>query len=195
MNKGLKTWATIVAMAAMLFWIGDVSAAELRFIEVDREDGVYSLRSVTWLDTTPEDLYAVLTDYDHFRLFTSAISESKNLDADAEGRPEFYTRMEGCVLFWCRSFVRIGHLELEPTSEIVAITDAERSDFKLANERWQLRAEDGGTLMIYEFKMIPDFWVPPVVGPYYMKRALASGGTKAAHRVEALARGEEPLPL
>lgn len=186
--------ATIVAGALLYFFCKTLSAADLQFIEVEREEDRYTLRSVTWFDTRPVDLYAVLSDYDLFHRFTSAIAESKNLELDEKGRPEYYTRMEGCVLVWCRSFVRIGYLELDPTHEIIAITDPERSDFKMANERWQIRAEDGGSLLIYEFDMVPDFWVPPVIGPYYVKRALRSGGARAAERIEAIARGEEPPP-
>ena len=195
MNSGRATWVTTVTGAFLYFFSGALNAAELRFIEVDREDGLYSLRSVTWLDTRPEDLYAVLTDYDLFHRFTSAIVESKNLEPNPDGRPEYYTRMEGCVMFWCRSFIRIGYLKLDPDREITAVVDAERSDFRLATEHWRLREEDGGTVMIYEFEMIPDFWVPPVIGPYYIKRALRSGGERAAQRIEAIARGEEPPQL
>jgi len=195
LNSGRATWVTTVTGALLYFFSGALIAAELRFIEVDREDGLYSLRSVTWLDTRPEDLYAVLTDYDLFHRFTSAIVESKNLEPNPDGRPEYYTRMEGCVMFWCRSFIRIGYLKLDPGREIIAVVDAERSDFKFATEHWRLREEDGGTLMIYEFEMIPDFWVPPVIGPYYIKRALRSGGERAAQRIEAIARGEQPPQL
>ena len=77
---------------------------------------------------------------------------------------------------------------------VVAVTDPERSNFKLATERWQLRPEKGGTLLIYEFDMEPDFWVPPVIGPFYIKRALMSGGSRAVERIEALATGREPAP-
>lgn len=192
MHTRFKSRVTIVTTILLLLAATGSFAADLRFIEVDREDDRYTLRSITWFDTRPSDLYAVLTDYETFQRFTSAIVESKNLEPDELGRPEYYTRMEGCVLFWCRSFVRIGYLKLDPEREIRAISDPERSDFKMANEQWQIREEDGGTLLIYEFEMVPSFWVPPVIGPYYMKRALRSGGAKAADRIEALARGEEP---
>jgi hypothetical protein len=168
------------------------AGAELRFIEVERDDDLYTLRSVTWFEADVESVYRVLTDYDLFREFSSAIVESRNLAPDKEGRPEYFTRMEGCVLMFCKSFVRIGYLNLEPMSEIVAVTDPERSDFKRATEQWRLREVDGGTLLLYEFEMEPAFWVPPVVGPYYTKRALKSGGEKAVGRIEALAQGAHP---
>lgn len=170
-------------------------AAEFREIEVDREDGLYSMRSQVYFNVEPEYLYRVLTDFNLFKKFTSAIVESNNVEADEKGRPQFYARMEGCVLIWCRSFVRIGYLELKPTAEIIAISDPERSDFEISRERWQLIPEDGGTLMIYEFQMVPAFWVPPLIGPFYIKRALRSGGVDAVNRIEALAIGKKNQQL
>ena len=185
----------VVSLAAILVSVG-ADAADLRFIEVNRdtERNEYRLKSISWFDADQKSLYNVLTDYDQFFRFSSAIVESRNLAPDSKGRPEYFTRMEGCILMFCKSFIRIGHLELEPLVDIEAVTDPERSDFHRAWERWQLKPEDGGTVLIYEFEMIPDFWVPPVIGPYYMKRALRSGGARAVDRIEALAKGEEPLP-
>lgn len=170
-------------------------AAEFREIEVGREDGLYNMRSEVYFNVEPEHLYRVLTDFDLFKKFTSAIVESNNVAADDKGRPQFFARMEGCVLIWCRSFVRIGYLELKPTAEIIAISDPERSDFEISRERWQLIPEDGGTLMIYEFQMVPAFWVPPLIGPFYIKRALRSGGVDAVNRIEALAIGKKNQQL
>jgi hypothetical protein len=184
----------ILAGLLVSFCAGVSSAADLRFIEVEQEEDVYSLRSVAWFDTDAPSLYNVLINYDLFPKFTSAIVEARNLEADESGLPGFYTRMEGCVLFWCQSLERTGYLRLEPMIEIVAVTDPTRSNFKLATERWQLRPEKNGTLLIYEFDMEPDFWVPPVVGPFYIKRALKDGGSRAVNRIEALALGKEPAP-
>ena len=75
---------------------------------------------------------------------------------------------------------------------LVAIADPELSNFRFARERWQLIPEEGGTVLIYDFEMEPDFWVPPVVGPYVVKRAMRSGGISAVDRIEALAQGKEP---
>lgn len=182
--KGRARW---LAGLAALFVAANVPAADLRLIEVDRADDVYTMKSVTWFEAGAAALFQVLTDYSLFSEFSSAIVESKNLGTDASGRPEYYTRMEGCVLMFCQSFVRIGHLSLKPIDEIVAVTDPTRSDFKRAEERWQLVPEKEGTLLIYEFEMQPDFWVPPVIGPFYIKRALKSGGERAVERIEALA--------
>ena len=53
--------------------------------------------------------------------------------------------------------------------------------------------------MTYKLEMEPDFFVPPVVGPWYLKRTLSQGGLRAVARIERLAREldgrpVEPLP-
>lgn len=181
-------------LAALLIVVLPLFAqtADLREVTVEREDDRYRLRSETWFAVGREELYRVLTDYDLFVKFTSAFVESRNLPAGEDGKPRFYTRMEGCVLMFCRSFERRGHLVLDPMNEIVAIVDPENSDFEYSRERWRLIRDGEGTLLIYDFEMEPSFWVPPVIGPYYIKRTLRDGGRDAVQRIEALAMGREP---
>jgi len=167
-------------------------AADLEEVVVERVDGRYELRSETVFDAGPDDLYRVLTDYDQFVKFTSAFTVSKNLPPDDEGRPRFYNEMEGCVLFFCVTFKRHGHLELTPQHHIRAVVDPATSDFEFSQEEWSLTTEGGRTRMVYTFSMEPSFWVPPVIGPFYIRRALRSGAVRAVDGIEALAQGREP---
>ncbi|MEX2496609.1 MAG: SRPBCC family protein [Woeseia sp.] len=183
---------TVLALGLFLASAAVVQAADLRSVEVEREDDRYLLTSEAWLAASREEVYRVLTDYDLFVQFSSAYVESRNLEADARGRPRFFTRLQGCLLFYCRSVVRHGYLLLKPGSEIIAIADPEGSDFEYSRERWRLESEEGGTLLRYDFETIPRMWVPPVIGPYVIKRSLRSNGVEAIGRIEALARGRTP---
>ncbi len=175
-------------------WSLDVCGADLRSIEVWQEGDRYHLVSESLIGASQDALYAVLTDYEQFKKFTSAIVASNNVEAGEDGRPRFYTRMQGCVLLYCHTFVRRGYLLLTPKSDIVAISEPENSDFDFSREHWQLSGEGEGTVMIYKFEMDPGFWLPPYIGPYYLKRALKNGSIRAIQRIEALARGEKPMP-
>jgi hypothetical protein len=170
----------------------NASSADLRSIEVWKEGDRYHLVSESLIGASQNAVYAVLTDYQHFKHFTSAIVDSNNVEADENGRPRFYMRMQGCVLLYCHTFIRRGYLLLTPTHNIVAVTDPENSDFEFSREQWQLSAEDEGTVMIYQFEMEPRFWLPPYIGPLYLKRALRSGSIRTIQRIEAIARGEKP---
>jgi hypothetical protein len=43
--------------------------------------------------------------------------------------------------------------------------------------------------------MEPAFFVPPVIGPWYLKRTLARGGLRAVTRIERLARELDGRPI
>jgi len=168
-----------------------VQGAELIDVQVELKDKRYHLYSEVFFYVSTLPLYEVLTDFEKFEKFTSAIVESRNTGPDEKGRPGFYARMEGCVLLFCKSFVRNGYLLLTPIAEIVAIANPEESDFKFSHERWQLISDREGTLLIYDFEMEPDFWVPPVIGPFVIQRALRSGAVRAVNRIEKLAQAVE----
>ncbi len=181
--------------AALLCAASAAMTADLRNISVEYEDSRYYVVSEVWLAAPPEDVYRVLTDYDLFVRFTSAFVETYDVAPDEQGRPRFYTRMQGCMLLYCKVLERAGYLLLEPQSEIVAVAVPEKSDFRYCRERWRLVEESGGTLMRYDFEMEPDFWVPPVIGPWIIKRTLREDGIDVIDRIESLARGETPKPV
>jgi hypothetical protein len=165
-----------------------VGSAELTYITVDRINGHYIMHSEVWFDAEVEQMYGVLLDYDLSTQFSSVVVEAKNVEADEQGRPQFYSRYQACVLFFCMDFVRNGFLLTEENVFITAISDPETSDFEFSHELWRFKPQDGGTWLSYDVDMQPKFWIPPVIGPYYIKRKLKSGSVDAIDRIEAIAQ-------
>ena len=157
-------------------------------IEVDYVDGRYSMESVIWFDAGVDETYEVFSDFDLSTEFSGAIVESRNLEPDAQGRPGYYIRNKGCILFFCKSVVRQGHIESRDKRLLQAFTDASVSDFRFCEESWEFAEENGGTRVQYKLLMEPDFWVPPAIGPYMIKRKLQSSGSRALSRIEAIAQ-------
>ena len=179
----------------LLLCLGAASAAELRSINVEHHKGRYTVSSEVWFDATVEQVFEVFRHWDLSTQFSSAIVESRDIAADEHGRLGYYVRNEGCVLLFCRSFVRQGHVELEVNDELRAFANPENSDFKLSNETWTFVAENGGTVVIYQLLMEPDFWVPPGIGPYLIKRKFRKNGGDAIDRIESIAQGTTVQPV
>ncbi len=175
-------------LLACALWLGAANAAELRSIDVQHHKGRYSIASEVWFDASIEQVYAVFRDWDLSTKFSSAIAESRNIAADELGRPGYFVRNEGCLLFFCKSFVRQGYVELRANRELRAVANPEISDFRLARETWTFAPENGGTVVTYQLLMEPDFWVPPGIGPYLIKRKFRNNGGEAIDRIEAIAR-------
>lgn len=172
----------------MLVFPALAGAATLRDVTVERVDGVYIMRSEVWFDASIEQIFGVFLDWDLSTQFSSVIVESRNVASDAQGRRGYYSRNRACLWFYCRSFERNGFVEHAPLEFIEARADPERSDFHIANERWEFRAEDRGTVVIYDLDMKPKFFIPPLIGPIIMKRKLRKGGAEAIDRIEAIAQ-------
>jgi hypothetical protein len=150
------------------------------------------------LAASPASIYAVLTDYDHDRFgrISSIYKESRYLDPDTDGTPIVFTRMEGCVLWHCMTFKRVERLETRKPDWIKSSALPERSNFKYSTSEWMLESDGmGGTNLTYKLEMEPDFWVPPLLGPWRLKRSLSEGAPRAVRRIENLARELEGLPI
>ena len=145
--------------------------------------------SEVWFDATVEQVFEVFRRWDLSTQFSSVIAESRDIAPDEYGRPGYYVRNEGCLLFFCKSFVRQG---LRRTGGQRGTARRSRtlkiSDFKLSNETWTFAAENGGTAVSYRLLMEPDFWVPPVIGPYIIKRKFRNNGGDAIDRIEEIAQ-------
>ena len=167
----------------------NVQSAEIMSIDVDSDDGGYTMISEAWFDASVEQIYEVYRYWDYATQFSSAIVEARDIEQDEQGRPQFYIRNKGCVLFFCQSFVRQGYIESEPLIVVRAFADPSVSDFHHSNESWKFEAHNGGTMVTYKLSMRPKFWIPPGIGPYLLKRKLRRNGGDAVDRIELIAQG------
>lgn len=180
----------VVASLALLTALAE--GADLRSVSIDRVDGVYKMYSVVWFDARIDAVYNVFLDWDLSEQFSSVVVEARNTGSDATGDRGFYTRNRACVLFYCKSVERYGAVEHEALKFIRATADPERSDFHISNESWEFTEENDGTLITYRLEMRPKFWIPPVIGPYVLKRKMRDDGVEALERIEVIAQNWEP---
>jgi len=178
----------LVACAAALATAA--SAATIRTLDIERVNGRYEFSSDTFLDAPPAAIFAVLTDYgeNHFGRISSVYKESRYMPPAPDGTPVVFTRVEGCLLFFCKSMSRVEKLEAVAPNFIRTTALPAQSDFRYSRSEWTLEPEGSGTLVKYRLEMEPSFWVPPLVGPWFIKRNIIQGGERAVNRIEALAR-------
>jgi hypothetical protein len=167
--------------------------ATMRDVDVSRREDRYRVVADTHLDASPEAIYKVLMDFDgdRYQRISEIYKESSYLPPDSDGTPLVYTRVEGCLLRYCRSMSRVERLEVVTPQFIRSRTVPERSDFKYSLSEWTFEPEDGGTRVTYLMEMEPNFWLPPFVGPWFLKRTLVKGAPAAIDQIELLAQQEE----
>lgn len=179
--------------AALLILPAAVQAAEFRTLEFFKEGERYRVESDIFLEAPADGVYRALTDYEGFPRLSSIFIEGRVIEPIRHGEGRVFLHMRGCVLFFCRDVRLVERLEVTPESRVEAFVDAERSDLDYGWARWDISAEGGGALVRYEMEMVPQFWIPPVIGPLIIKAALRTRGLRAARRLEAVASGR-PIP-
>jgi hypothetical protein len=192
----VRTARAVAALGAL--GAGALAAAvTIDDLDVTRQRGHYSLEANGRLDATPESIYAVLTNYDDnaYSRILESYKESRYLEPAADGTPVVYTRMEGCALWHCMSLVRTERLETRAPYWVKSTVLPESSNFKHSTSEWVLERDGDGTKIIYKLDMEPDFPVPPVIGPWALKRTLSQGGERAIRGIERLARELDGRPV
>ncbi len=167
------------------------SAAEVRRLEVQKNGPTIAVEAEIVIEAPTPQVFEALADYSEFADLSSAYLESRYLEPDVDGTSRVYTKIRGCILFFCRTISRVARLDTVPYQQITATAEPALSDVDYGVEKWQLQQYDGGTVLIYTHVVEPGFWVPPVLGPWALRRSLRSDALSAAEHIESLA-GIEP---
>jgi hypothetical protein len=173
-----------------LAFAGPVFPAEIQDLSLTRHHGRFELLAQAHLDAPVQGIYDVLTDYadDAFARISGIYEESGYAGRDADGTPLVYTFVRGCVLFFCHDMRRVSRLVVRPPNYIRTTALPERSDFKYSVSEWKLEPDGEGADVTYRLVMEPDFFVPPLIGPWVLKKRFREGGLHALERIERLAR-------
>jgi len=164
-------------------------SATMHLLDVSKQRGRYQVVARTHMDAPAKAIFDVLVDYDRLHRISSVYKETRYLEPDTDGTPMVYTRMAGCMMFYCMNMRRVERLQAEAPRYIRTETLPEQSDFRYAHSEWLLEPEAVGTNVTYTLVMEPDFWVPPVIGPWVIKHTLRRGGGYVINRIERLANG------
>ncbi len=162
--------------------------AELTRVDLDSEGGVYRIRLEMELDIAADYVNDVLMDFRHIYRLNPSIVESRILPSPIEGATRVYTRMEGCVLFYCTEFSRVEDVRKLGSGKLVAVIVPEMSDFESGTALWRISQHGERSQLIYEARMQPEFFVPPLIGSYLVKKKLKAELLMAFQRIECNAK-------
>jgi len=184
----------LAGLLLMLLTCGAI-AAEINWIDVQRDGGRVDIRSELVINATLAEVYAALLNYNQFAKIGDTFADSRYVEPAVDGTPRIYTRIEGCIWFFCKTIERYARIEIESERRILVIAEPENSDAALSIESWTLTADGDSTIIEYRHEIETGFWVPPMLGALVINRSVENGTRKAAATIENLALAHRELAV
>ena len=178
----------------LLLWLwgllvpNGAAAAQIERLDVSRDANLFQLTLKAYLDVPSDAVWATLTDYSNLHRLAKAVQLSEVLGSHSDGSQVIRTRSHVCVWIFCRDFEHVQRMYDREPGHLQADSLPEQSDFAYGFTRWLLIPQGEGTRFVLTSELRPDFWVPPVLGPYLIKRGLLNTALEALRGLEREAR-------
>jgi hypothetical protein len=184
----LTRTARFLCLIIALFPLTPAGASTLSTIEISESSGNYRVSMVIVVHAPARYVSSVLTDYRHIYRLNPSITESEILPSPRSGTVRVKTRMQGCLFFFCRDIDRVEEVREVNAGHLQAVIIPEQSDFTGGSADWRIQPVGDDSRIVYEAQVTPAFFIPPIIGSYFVKRTLADAVITSFARLECIAR-------
>ena len=176
--------ASILFTALTLPFPASVRAAAEPEVQVSRSGGSLLANAEFVVDAPRPEVVRAFTAFDRLADLNPAIvaSHAEVLDS---GQVRVTTRLSDCVLLFCKSVTLVERVSILASGDMRSEIEAAGSDFRQGASSWTFVARGSQTVVSYQSRMQPDFWLPPLLGRQAMQSALKR---QVAASIETLER-------
>lgn len=183
----------LAALACAL--AGTAQAAEVTHVEASRDGEHYRTVVQARLSVPPQAAFAVMRDWALLPRINPSVRRAELLAATGEAEL-LHTVVELCVAMLCKTLDQVQVMRARPVDgghELTAVVDPARSNLKSGRARWRFLPCGGATCLSFEAELVPDFWVPPLIGPWLIRSTMARQARITIAGIERVA-GERDRP-
>jgi hypothetical protein len=182
------TTGCFICLLLVLCSLPAAGAGHRTEIEVNEQAGSYRVRMIMLIHAPAILVHRVLTDYVHIYRMNPSITESEILPSPDNETVRVRTRIEGCVFFFCKDIDRVEDVrELNP-GHLQAVIVPAQSDFASGRADWRIYPVGADSQVVYQAEITPAFFIPPVIGDYFVKQTIAREVVTSFAKLECIAR-------
>lgn len=186
--KGAATWrrAAGSVLAAIVLEHGiPAFALDLDKVQVSvTRTGRYHIAAQFVVVAPAERVLRALTDYPHLNEVNSAVMSSVVMSS-VGGTSRVHVTIRNCIALFCKTFTMVEDVKI--TGNVVSATIVpHKGDFRSGQASWQVESSERGTRVGYKAVLEPDFWMPPLIGPYLIAHSLRKQVLISAEHLERL---------
>ena len=147
-------------------------AGEIMDSSVTHDGAVYRLSISARMDAPLAVVYRSITDFSNLSAINPAIEESQVLESRGAGQSRVRSVIKVCILVFCKRVEQVQDVTLVDGRTVVARMVPGAGDFRAGLARWELTAVGTATDLHFTETFEPDFWVPPLIGPWLIEKKL-----------------------
>ncbi|MBF0144849.1 MAG: hypothetical protein HQL84_01320 [Magnetococcales bacterium] len=175
---------------ACLIWVGMMmthpplgGAVEIERLHVDHKENHYFILASTLVALSPQQVHAGIVDIEHLERLSSDIIDSRLIERKTKNRLIARMNLRSCIMVFCLERT-LTETVIIKDREIAFIITPAKNGFRSGWVRWKLLNSERGTRVLYTSELVPDFWVPPMVGPFLLTGKFRDNTIEVMERLE-----------
>lgn len=174
-------------------------AGDLLDIAITHDGDRYTISMDALLLTRPNASWDVMRDYKNLPAINNSIHQTTLLAHNAAiHTSRVASVVKVCVWFFCRELQQTQDMRATIEKDHLLLTAdiiPAQSDFKSGHGRWQFMPHPIGTRMLFNAELEPDFWIPPLIGPWLIKRKMHAEALETIAGIETAVKAtQQPNP-
>lgn len=171
-------------LITLILCIPTSTAGEPEELSVTDADGEYSLRIAEVLNVRADYVRRVITDYSHAYRIDPTITKVEVLPTDRDKVVRLRNLSKQCVGPFCFEIAWAGDIVETKDGDIQVKTIPELSNFESGSAIWRIRPQGEHTWVIYESRLKPGFFIPPVIGDIIIKTHIKEAALDIFENIE-----------
>jgi len=178
---------TPLLLAGCLLTSPPAPAKTILYTLVSYHEGRYRVVFDVIIDAQHQRVREVMADYEGWSRLSPVIEEVRRITVNDNGSETIRMSLHLCLWIYCKDLVKTGELVVRGNGDIVVTGLPAQSDFRYTNEHWRTQPVEDRTRVKYQAELEPDFFVPPLIGPLYLKSRIRRELDATMLRLEQLA--------
>lgn len=165
----MRYFLLLLWLTAATGWAHEAAEPDVA-VQVERDGDAIVVDADMLVPVAPREAWAVLADFEHFADFVPNMQVSRVVSRPGE---PLRVEQKGKARYGLLSFSYESLREVELVPFETLRTRALKGNMKRMETLTRLSAEGDGTRIRYRNEAVPDFWVPPLIGPVFIRHEVA----------------------
>jgi uncharacterized protein YqgV (UPF0045/DUF77 family) len=172
-----------------LVGVSRVMALDIDDVHITKQGSVYQIQMTFSVDTSVNQVIALLTDYGFPNRLNPEVTKREVISRQ-KGITRVRTEIRSCVFFFCKDVALTQDVTVVANT-IQADIVPDESDFRSGYLRWSVSSNDsGGSDIAFKAVIEPDFFIPPLIGGFFVRKSLRREILETAKNLETEAARE-----